>query len=133
MYVESIPLQAQRSITMTDIKVNKLVWDSISELDKEGIVAHLRQYGVLKPGQIIVADAHTPLPSIKPHSKEALMGQAGERNVKALGVDWICRAICDSTNAETDCPLYGQSLGACLATVSASREVSQSDQTAEFS
>ena len=113
---------------MTDIKVNKLVWDSISEADKKGIVTHLKQYGVLKPSQNIIADSRTPLPAIKSHTGVVLMRAGEERNIKALGVDWICRAICDSTNAEADCPLYGQSLGACLATVYASRESCQSDR-----
>jgi hypothetical protein len=123
----SISRLDKRSINVSDIKVNKLIWDSISKSDKESIVIHLQQYGVLKPGQNIIADTHTPLPFIKSHTKEDVMMKDEEGSINALGVDWICRAICDSTNAEADCPLYGQPLEACLATISAGRESGQTD------
>lgn len=105
---------------MTDIKVNKILWDAVSDSDKQTIAAHLRQYGVLKPGQNIVADAHTPPPFITCHVNETT--SEDDENINALGLDWMCRAVCDSTKAEADCSLYGQSLSACLATISASRE-----------
>jgi len=104
---------------VSDIIVNKLVWDAISEADKRHIAAHLEQYGVLKPGQKIVADAHAPLPSITPH----IYDTSGDNDVtKALGIDWTCRAICDSTKVEANCSHYGQPLSACLKTISQSRE-----------
>ncbi|HUX90735.1 MAG TPA: hypothetical protein VMV48_08605 [Gallionellaceae bacterium] len=110
---------------MTDFKVNKRIWDVLSEPDKLRIVAHLQQHGALKPNQNIIADAHTPPPSIASRIFDSTTG--GAENIKALGVDWMCRAICDSTKAETNCSLYGQSLSACLATISASREADQTD------
>jgi hypothetical protein len=110
---------------MTYFKVNKRIWDVLSEQDKRGIVAHLQQHGVLKPRQNIIADAHTPPPSIGSRIFDSTT--AGAENIKALGVDWMCRAICDSTKAEANCSLYGQSLSACLATISASRETDQTD------
>jgi hypothetical protein len=109
---------------MKYIKVNKLVWDSVSEADKQNITEHLREYGVLKPDQEIVADAHTPLPAITPHIHDTRTKT--DENFNALGVDWICRAICDSTHSESDCSVYGQSLPACLATIAASREARNS-------
>lgn len=110
---------------MTDIKVNKRIWDVLSEPDKLRIVAHLRQHKVLKPNQNIIADADTPPPSICSHIFDSRT--VGAENIRALGVDWMCRAICDSTQAETNCSLYGQSLSSCLATISASRETWQAD------
>lgn len=118
----SISILDKRNINVTDIKVNKRIWDSISESDKESIAIHLRQHGVLKPGQNIIADANTPLLFIKPHTKEGIPIKVEEETINALGVDWLCRAICDSTNAEANCSLYGQPLKDCLATVSACRE-----------
>jgi len=116
---------------MADIKVNKIIWDAVSDSEKQHIAAHLRQYGVLKSDQNIIADPDTPLPDITLHHDDARIEDV--ENVKALGVDWICRSVCDSTKAETDCLLYGQSLSACLATVSASREAYlQSANNAEF-
>lgn len=106
---------------MSDIKVNKLVWDTVDETGKQHIVAHLREYGVLKPDQQIVADAQTALPEIRPHVIDDA-GTKADVNVRTLGVDWICRAICDSTHSATDCSVYGQSLSACLAMIVASRE-----------
>ena len=104
---------------MSDIIVNKLIWDAISEADKRHIAAHLEQYGVLKPGQKIVADSHAPLPSVKPHINDT----SGDNEVaEAMGIDWTCRAICDLTKAEANCSLYGQPLSACLKTISQSRE-----------
>lgn len=104
---------------MSDIKVNKIVWDAISAVDKRHIITHLRQYGVLKPEQNIVADAHTPPPFITPHSKNE---SGDDDSIQALGIDWTCRAICDSTKAETNCALYGQALSSCLLTICDSRE-----------
>lgn len=107
---------------MSDIKVNKFVWNAISEVDKEHIVTHLRQYGVLKSDEFILADADTAFPDVRQHNH----GSDVEKfeNAKALGLDWICRAICDSSNSEKNCALYGQSLSSCLDTISVSRQLS---------
>jgi len=104
---------------MSDIKVNKLIWDAISEQDKQHIITHLRQFGVLKPEQQIVADARTMFPAIRSHVNDTTVDA---KKVKAIGLDWTCRAICDSTNAETNCIFYGQPLSACLCAISRSRE-----------
>jgi hypothetical protein len=109
---------------MTDIKVNKKIWDAVSEVDKQNISAHLREYGVLKPGHHIIADANTLLPSITCHINEV---PSDDECIKALGIDWMCRAICDSSKAETHCSLYGQSLPACLATIATSRATNNAD------
>ena len=106
---------------MSDIRVNKLIWDSLQETDRQHIAAHLREYGVLKPDHKIAADAHAPLPEIRPHVISDT-GTKADVNVRALGVDWIRRAICDSTHAETDCSVYGQSLKVCLSLIAASRK-----------
>lgn len=110
---------------MTDIKVNKVIWDAVPEIDKKNISAHLLEYGVLKPGQNIIADADTPLPAVTCHINDA--PTEDDECIKALGIDWMCRAICDSSKAETHCSLYGQSLSACLATIATSRETNKTD------
>lgn len=110
---------------MADIKVNKRIWDAVSEIDKQNISAHLLEYGVLKPGQNIIADANTSLPAVTCHINDA--PSEDDECIKALGVDWMCRAICDSTKSETNCTLYGQSLSACLATIATSREANKAD------
>jgi len=110
---------------MTDIKVNKIIWDAVSDVEKQQITSHLREYGVLKPGQNIVADPLSLSSAITCRMNDVSMGAVG--CTRALGLDWLCRAICDSTKSETDCPLYGQSLAACFATIVASRESKQGD------
>lgn len=110
---------------MSDIKVNKYVWDAIPDRDKQHIVAHLREYGVLKPDQSLLADADTDFPAIKQHNHDAYVEKF--ENAKALGVDWICRGICDSSNSEKNCSLYGQSLSACFNSISTSRQRSHAE------
>lgn len=105
---------------MSDIKVNKILWDALSDVDKQHIRGHLHEYGVLKPDQNIVADTHTPPPSITCHINDAVSGV--DEEIQAPGLDWLCRAICDSTKSETDCSLYGQSVSACLGTIAGSRK-----------
>lgn len=112
---------------MSDVKVNKIVWDALSEADKKYITTHLKEFGVLKAEQNIVADADTPPPAIVPHINDT----SGDSNsVEALGIDWICRAICDASRAEKNCVLYGQPLSACLHTIAASRGPTNSDNKA---
>lgn len=106
---------------MSDIKVNKAIWDTVRESDKEHIALHLRLFGVLKPAQNIVADANTTQPAISYPLDE--MRTSNEENIKAMGIDWLCRDICKLVKAETGCSLYGQSLSTCLETIAASREV----------
>ena len=45
---------------MSDVKVNKVVLDALSEADKNYITTHLKEFGVLKAEQNFVADACTP-------------------------------------------------------------------------
>jgi hypothetical protein len=104
---------------MSDVKVNKVIWDALSESDKKYITTHLKEYGVLKAEQNIVADAYTPPPTITPHINDI---PGASESAEALGIDWTCRAICDATKAEINCVLYGQPLSACLHTIAASRE-----------
>lgn len=115
----------QKREEMADIKVNKRIWDAVSESDKKNISTHLLEYGVLKPGQNIIADADASLPAITCHISDASTGD--DECIKALGIDWMCRAICDSTKAETQCKLYGQSLSACLASIASSRDTNNAD------
>lgn len=105
---------------MSDIKVNKIFWDALSDAEKLHITGHLHEYGVLKSGQNIVADTHTPPPSITCHINDSISGV--DEDIKAPGLDWLCRAICDSTKSETDCSLYGQSVPACLGAIAGSRK-----------
>lgn len=109
---------------MAGVKVNKVVWDALTEADKKYITAHLKEYGVLKAEQNIVADAHALPPAITAHINDSL---ADRESAEALGIDWTCRAICDATKAEMNCVLYGQPLSACLNTIASSREAHHSD------
>jgi len=102
---------------LSDIKVNKILWDTLSDADKQHITEHLHEYGVLKPDQNIVADAHTPPPAVTCHINDPISGV--DEDIQAPGLDWLCRAICDSTKSETDCSLYGQSVSACLGAIAA--------------
>jgi len=106
---------------LSDIKVNKIIWDAVQESDKQHIALHLRLFGVLKPDQNIVADAKTAQPAICYPLDE--ITTANDEDIKALGIDWLCRDICDLAKTETGCSLYGQSLSTCLETIAASREV----------
>lgn len=105
---------------MSDIKVNNILWAALSDADKQHITAHLHEYGVLKPDQNIVADTHTAPPAITCHKNDSILGV--DEDIKAPGLDWLCRAICDSTKSETDCSLYGQSVSVCLGTIADSRK-----------
>lgn len=106
---------------MTDIKVNKKIWDAVPTSDKNHIELHLRLFGVLKPDQSIIADAQSAQPSKNYQFDE--LSIMNDENVKALGIDWLCRDICKLAKAKTGCTLYGQSLSTCLETIAASREI----------
>lgn len=67
---------------MSDVKVNKVVWNALSEADKNYIATHLKEFGVLKEEQNIVADACTPPPSVTPHINDA---SADSKSAVALG------------------------------------------------
>lgn len=105
---------------MDEIKVNKFMWDALSQTDKLKIAAHLVQYGVLQPGQSIVGDVHAPMPPIDSLSNG---NHRGNPQINALGVDWVCRAVCDSSGTKSNCVLYGQSMRLCLESVTKSREI----------
>jgi len=109
---------------MSDVKVNKVVWDALTEADKIYITTHLKEFGVLKVEQNIVADACTAPPATTPHINDT---SGDTESAVALGIDWTCRAICDATNTEMNCVLYGQPLSACLHTIAASREAQHWD------
>ena len=89
---------------MSDVKVNKVVWDVLYEADKKYIATHLKEFGVLKAEQKIVADADTPPPAIVPHINDT---SVDSNSVEAMGINWTCRAICDASRAEKNCVLYG--------------------------
>ena len=104
---------------MLQFKVNKMLWDAVPVKDRLHITAHLQEHGVLKAGQEIVADAETRLPALCPS-----MGNITDRkleHVEALGVDWLCKAICHSTEASFMCSLSDKTLSQCLTKVTASR------------
>lgn len=105
---------------MTDIKVNKLLWDTLSETERKHIALHLRMFGVLTPDQHIVGDAETPPPKLFYKLENIVTGS--EDDIEALGVDWFCRSVCDLAKKNKGCTQYGQSLSTCLATIAASRE-----------
>lgn len=105
---------------MSYFKVNKMVWDAVPALDKQHITAHLQQYGVLKAGQVIIADIETPPPALclsinKKADREI-------ENVEALGMDWLCKAICNSIETSNMCSLSDKKLSLCLSKVTASRK-----------
>lgn len=104
---------------MTDIKVNKIIWDSVPAQDKDHITLHLRQFGVLQPGENIVADVGVPSPANLTELDSVITDK--DRNVKALGIDWLCRYICVMSKRETGCLLYGQTISTCLETIASSR------------
>jgi hypothetical protein len=106
---------------MSLVKVNKIIWDALPEDDRNQITAHLQHFGVLQEGQQIIGDMRMPMPSI-----ESLMKYGpgkGAHQVEALGVDWMCRAICDSMETKTNCVLYGQSSRFCMESITKHREV----------
>lgn len=94
------------------------MWEALSVPDKRQIIHHLEHFGVLKEGQQIVGDINTPMPAIDCHGCDR-----NGKGVQALGVDWVCRAICNSSGEKTNCALYGQSLHLCMETISKSRQV----------
>lgn len=105
---------------MSYLKVNKRVWDAVPASDIQHITLHLQECGVLKVGQIIIADADTPPPAIC-----LSINKKADRkieNVEALGIDWLCKAICNSTETAHLCSLSDKPLSVCLSKVSASRK-----------
>lgn len=108
-----------------DIPVNKFIWESLPELDRQHITAHLLHFGVINPEQRIVPQVNVPVPEVKPHVGD--INTADMEKIRACGVDWLCRAICDSTQAEKNCTLYGQPLLQCLKTIEMTRELFDED------
>jgi hypothetical protein len=104
---------------MADVKVNKMLWNAVSEVEKQHIEYHLRTFGVLEYGQKIVTDAE----NTQPIKCEQAGEQDKRKNISALGTDWICRNICELAKAEsgTCCSLSEKSLNNCLTIIAASR------------
>lgn len=99
---------------MSDVKVNNILWDTLSEAERLIITSHLRDYGVLKPGQKIISDAGSP-PSV-------LFQQETPVTISAKLIDWICKSVCQTTGAENNCTHAGRNLQECLSSIRASRE-----------
>ena len=106
---------------MKAVKVNKFIWDALPAIDKEHVTAHLKHFGVLNEDEIIVGDSSIPFPSGESILKAG--SNTGQHAVLALGVDWLCRAVCDSMENKCNCALYGQSTRLCVESIIKHREV----------
>ncbi len=106
---------------MKAVKVNKFIWDALSEIDKAHVTAHLRHFGVLDETEYIIGDRATPFPSGESILKTG--SQTGKHAVIAEGKDWLCRAVCDSMDKKSNCKLYGQSTRLCMESITKHREV----------
>lgn len=106
---------------MADIKVNKKLWDAVSDQNKKSITDHLVDHEVLKQGDQIVPDENTPVPAPETQIYGATIG-----DVTTFGLipGWVCKAACDAAAAAAvaACTASGPALAACLAVIAAGRE-----------
>lgn len=106
---------------MSDLKVNKTIWDKVSVLDKQHITSHLRSFGILEPEGNIIGDDQTNLPSIN-YPLDQITTAHGQ-DIKAWGIDWLCRDICNLAKQKRAGSAYGCPLVTCLSTLAESREL----------
>ncbi len=101
---------------MTDIKVNKYQWDSVSEADKEKITSGLRASGALGATDRIVGD-----PGVPEFTAETLL-EPQWNPLKDL-----CKAACDTAAAAAvawcTANTAGVATAACIAAAEAARQV----------
>ena len=106
---------------MANIKINKKLWDAVSDQNKKSITDHLLDHEVIKPGDKIVPDEKTPVPSPDTQVFGATIG-----DVTTLGLipGGVCKALCDAAAAAAvaACTASGPALAACLAVIAAARE-----------
>lgn len=106
---------------MADIKINKKLWDAVSDQNKKSITDHLVDHEVIKPTDKIVADENTPVPS---PDTQVFGATIGDVTTFGLIPGWICKAACDAAAAAAvaACTATGPGLAACLALIAAARE-----------
>lgn len=106
---------------MSDIKVNKTIWDQVSVLDKQHITAHLRLFGILEPEENIIADDQTSLPCID-YPLDQITAPHGQE-LKALGIDWLCRDICNMVKRNKQGSAYECTPATCLSSIADTRKI----------
>lgn len=106
---------------MSDLKINKVIWDKVSVLDRQHITAHLRSFGVLEPDENIFGDDRTDLPHID-YPLDQITTPQGQ-DLKAWGIDWLCRDLCNLAKSRRLGSAYGCTLATCLSIIADSHEL----------
>jgi hypothetical protein len=95
---------------MAVIKVSKEIWDSISESDKEKLLAILAEEGVISDQDEIVADASIDATELRSQLEEHLQGKGNERENE----DCVDKCFAAALGAYNVCTAMGGSSEGCM-------------------